>query len=83
MYFMEFKVEIYEFLICYAVKAILDIYSIVIYVNLVIFFKNIYSCLCFFLNILEIVRVCLVWDLQTRHMKRIIFIWKEAEQYNQ
>ena len=47
MYFMEFKVEIYEFLICYAVKAILDIYSIVIYVNLVIFFKNIYSCLCF------------------------------------
>ena len=41
MYFMEFKVEIYEILICYAVKAILGIYSIVIYVNLVIFFKNI------------------------------------------
>ena len=40
MYFMEFKVEVYEYFICYVVKVILNIYSIVIYVNVVIFFQN-------------------------------------------
>ena len=43
MYFIEFKVEVYEILIGYAFMVILNIYSIVIYVNLVIlFFKIMY-----------------------------------------
>ena len=47
-YFIKFKAEVYEFLICftqmlcYAVKVILNTYRIVIYVNLEIFFQNIY-----------------------------------------
>ena len=35
--------------------------------------NNIYSC---FLDVLVVARVCMVWDLQTRHTKKIIFIWK-------
>ena len=40
MCFMEFKVEIYEIVICHAVKVILNTYSIVIYVNIEIFFPK-------------------------------------------
>ena len=51
---MEFKVEIYKFLICYAVEVILDIYSVAIYVNLVISFQKKYVFMfIFFLDFLE------------------------------
>ena len=35
------------------------------------------------IDVLKVVRVCLVWDLQTRCTQWQFFIWKVAEQYKQ
>ena len=69
MYFMEFKVKFKKNSICYAGEVILDIDSIVIYVNLEKNLSKMNIYMTVFWNVLEVVRVCPVSDLQTRHTR--------------